>query len=104
MDSSSRSGMTPPPRKPQAGLTRPTSSIAGPRGPPAARGPVPVRVRLANGPDLAPVSGPAIATITINRRVTLVNLLRNPDVEFGDAFIAGDLEVEGDLVGLLEAV
>ena len=67
-------------------------------------GPVPVRVRLAKGPDLSPVSGPAIATITINRRVTLVNLLRNPDVEFGDAFVAGDLEVEGDLVGLLEAV
>jgi cyclopropane-fatty-acyl-phospholipid synthase len=50
------------------------------------------------------VSGPAVATITINRRVALVNLLRNPDVEFGEAFIAGDLDVEGDLVALLEAV
>ncbi|MGE5199822.1 MAG: class I SAM-dependent methyltransferase, partial [Rhodospirillaceae bacterium] len=67
-------------------------------------GQVPVRVRLANGPDLAPASAPAIATITIKRRVTLVNLLRNPDVEFGEGFIAGDLDVEGDLVALLEAV
>jgi cyclopropane-fatty-acyl-phospholipid synthase len=61
-------------------------------------------VKLVNGPDLAPVSGPQIATITINRRVTLVNLLRNPDVEFGEGFVAGDLDVEGDLVALLEAV
>ena len=67
-------------------------------------GPLPLRVRLANGPTLEPVSGPAIATVTINRRVTLVNLLRNPDVEFGEGFIAGDIEVEGDLVALLEAV
>jgi cyclopropane-fatty-acyl-phospholipid synthase len=67
-------------------------------------GPVPVRIRLANGPELAPVSEPALATITINRRVTLLNLLRNPDVEFGEAFIAGDLDVDGDLVALLESV
>ena len=46
-------------------------------------GPLPLRVRLANGPTLEPVSGPAIATVTINRRVTIVNHLRNPDVEFG---------------------
>ena len=67
-------------------------------------GQVPLRVRLANGPDLPPVSGPAVATVTINRRLTLLNLLRNPDVEFGEGFIAGDIEVEGDLVALLEAV
>jgi len=67
-------------------------------------GSVPVRLRLVNGPDLAPAHGPAVATLTIKRRVTLINLLRNPDVEFGEAFIAGDIEVDGDLVALIEAV
>src|SRR5512139_2670053 len=67
-------------------------------------GAVPLRVRIANGPELAPGPGPAVATLTINRRVTLINLLRNPDVEFGEGFIAGDIEVEGDLVALLAAV
>ena len=57
-----------------------------------------------NGPDLASDQGPAIATVTIAHRSTLVRLLRNPDIEFGEAFLAGDLTVEGDLVALIEAV
>jgi cyclopropane-fatty-acyl-phospholipid synthase len=67
-------------------------------------GEAPVRIRLANGPDLAPANPPALATVTIKKRSTLAHLLRNPDVAFGEAFLAGDLDVEGDLVALLEAV
>jgi cyclopropane-fatty-acyl-phospholipid synthase len=67
-------------------------------------GDVPVRVRLASGAELAPAHPPALATVTIKRRSTLTHLLRNPDIAFGEAFVAGDLEVDGDLVALLEAV
>jgi cyclopropane-fatty-acyl-phospholipid synthase len=67
-------------------------------------GSVPIRIKLADGAEVAPAHGPAVATVTIKRRSTLLQLLRNPDVAFGEAFISGDVEVEGDLVAFLEAV
>jgi cyclopropane-fatty-acyl-phospholipid synthase len=67
-------------------------------------GRVPVRIRLTGGADVALADQPVVATITIKKRSTLAHLLRNPELAFGEAFLAGDLEVEGNLVALLEAV
>jgi cyclopropane-fatty-acyl-phospholipid synthase len=42
--------------------------------------------------------------LRIADRATLLSLLRDPRVRFGDAYSAGSIEVEGDLVQLLEMV
>jgi cyclopropane-fatty-acyl-phospholipid synthase len=45
-----------------------------------------------------------VATVVIRDLPTLVKLILNPEVAFGDAYSAGSIEVEGDLVAALEAV
>ncbi|HEY6451208.1 MAG TPA: cyclopropane-fatty-acyl-phospholipid synthase family protein [Steroidobacteraceae bacterium] len=50
-------------------------------------------------PGAAPV-----AQLRIADRATLLSLLRNPRLQFGDAYSAGRIEVEGDLIQLLEIV
>jgi cyclopropane-fatty-acyl-phospholipid synthase len=42
--------------------------------------------------------------ITVSDRRTLYKLMLNPEIAFGDAYMRGELEVQGDLVGLLENV
>jgi cyclopropane-fatty-acyl-phospholipid synthase len=44
------------------------------------------------------------ATITIRDRRTLVGLILTPEIEFGDAYTDGQIEVEGDLLGFLEGL
>ncbi len=68
-------------------------------------GNAPVALQL--GPDLEnglPAGQPPIATIRIRDRRTMLELLRRPDVAFGDAYMSGRVDVDGDLVGALEAV
>jgi cyclopropane-fatty-acyl-phospholipid synthase len=62
-------------------------------------------VTLALG-DLAygPASGEPIATIQIRNRATLMRLLARPSLEFGEAYMRGDLDVVGELVPALEAL
>ncbi len=45
----------------------------------------------------------AIATLRFADRRTLLSLLFDPEVRFGDAYASGRIEVEGDLVAALEA-
>ena len=45
-----------------------------------------------------------VATMVIQDRSTLAGLLRDPEVSFGDAYMDGRIEVEGDLVRFLEAI
>ncbi len=52
---------------------------------------------------LAPGVTP-IAQLRIVDRPTLLRLLRDPNVGFGDAFAAGRIEVQGDLIELLEVI
>jgi cyclopropane-fatty-acyl-phospholipid synthase len=68
-------------------------------------GAAPVVLRL--GADLE--SGPppghvSVATIRIQDRRTVLELLRRPDLAFGEAYMSGHLEVNGNLVGALEAL
>src|SRR5580698_11361201 len=69
-----------------------------------ATGSAPVRLRVNGGADVCPPGGPPIATMVIQDRNTLAGLLRDPEVSFGDAYMDGRIEVEGDLVRFLEAI
>jgi cyclopropane-fatty-acyl-phospholipid synthase len=60
-----------------------------------------VRLRLWDGSIAGPDS--AVGTIAIGDRATLINLARDPDTTFGDAFMQGRLEVQGDLLAVLES-
>jgi cyclopropane-fatty-acyl-phospholipid synthase len=50
------------------------------------------------------VPAPVVARVTFAARATLLSILADPWVRFGDAYSDGSVTVEGDLVGLLETV
>jgi cyclopropane-fatty-acyl-phospholipid synthase len=58
---------------------------------------------LRGGVAVAPPDTLPIATVTIRDYSTLVNLIFNPEVGFGDGYAEGAIEVDGDLVEFLEA-
>lgn len=62
--------------------------------------PVPIRVELGPSPNGHTPS--ALPVVRLKDRRALRALLRNPAINFGELYGAGDLEVEGDLVELLE--
>ena len=64
----------------------------------------PVRLILPGGESVCPEGGSPVATIAIRNHSALLRLILNPQVGFGDGYADGDIEVEGDLVGALEAV
>jgi cyclopropane-fatty-acyl-phospholipid synthase len=65
--------------------------------------PAPLRFVLWDGYDLAPPE-PPVATILIKNRTALFKWLRDPELNFGEGFMSGAVEVQGDLVRMLEAV
>src|SRR5581483_2114008 len=67
-------------------------------------GSAPVRIVIKNGVEMSPRGRPAVATLVLRDRSTLAGLLRDPEMRFGDAYMDGRIEVEGDLVTLLESV
>jgi cyclopropane-fatty-acyl-phospholipid synthase len=64
----------------------------------------PIRLMLENGPGVSSVDGRPIASIVIRDRRTLLELIFDTEVSFGDAYSEGRITVEGDLVGALEAI
>ena len=66
--------------------------------------PAAVRIALWDGTSLYRSFTPPIATVAIRDRATLLGLLWNRDLAFGEGYSSGRLDVEGDLVGLLEAI
>ncbi len=64
----------------------------------------PVEFVLWNGEHLGPIAGAAVVTIRVKDRGTLFTLLRDPPVQFGDAYSAGRVEIEGDLVQFMHLV
>ncbi len=70
----------------------------------ASLGRAPVRVELWDG--WSPYRGTAdpVATVTFLGRGSLLRVLWNPDLWFGEGYMAGDLLVDGDLVAALEAI
>ncbi len=65
-----------------------------------------VPVRLALGPSSEDVTDSAVSLPTIRfvDRGTLVRVLTNPEMGFGDAYSEGKVQIEGDLVGVLEMI
>jgi cyclopropane-fatty-acyl-phospholipid synthase len=63
----------------------------------------PLEMELWTGEVVATASAP-VARIKLRDRKTLMGLLSNPQVRFGDAYSEGTIEIEGDMVRLLEEV
>lgn len=64
----------------------------------------PIRIGLWDGQWVAPPNCSPEYSLVIRDRKALYQLLSNPSVQFGDLYSTGCIEVEGDLVGMLEAL
>ena len=69
-----------------------------------AMGNPPVRLVLWNGEEIAASDAPPVARVLLHDRATFWKVLLDPNLQFGDAYADGRLEVEGDLVALLETI
>src|SRR5437667_5361073 len=64
----------------------------------------PLRFAFRSGEAVSPPGSAPVATIVIRDRATLLRMMLNPEIGFGDGYADGSVEVEGDLVAALEAV
>lgn len=69
-----------------------------------ALGEAPLRLVLWNGTETRAGSSAAIGSLLFKDRRTLLAVARDPDFHLCEGYMAGRLEVEGDLVGVLEAI
>ena len=67
-------------------------------------GPIPVALALRDVEDRPDTDTPIVGTVRIPARSTLLSMVMNPEVGFGDAYASGEIEMEGDLVRSLECV
>jgi len=67
-------------------------------------GPAPLRFAMGDGTELSPPGVSPVATVIIRDRQTLLKLIADPEMAFGEAYSEGLIEVEGDLTQGLEAV
>jgi cyclopropane-fatty-acyl-phospholipid synthase len=63
-----------------------------------------IRIILWNGESTYTAATEPVGALRIKDRRTLWRLLYRPELEFGEAYTDGRLEVDGDLVGVLETV
>ncbi len=63
-----------------------------------------IAIRLGDSFEVSPQSGHPVATIAIQNQRTLLQLVLDPQLGFGDGYTAGRITVEGKLVSVLEAV
>ena len=63
----------------------------------------PLRFKLWDGFELSP-NGAPVATITFKNRRALFASAWDPDLNFGDAYMFGGVDIHGDLLRMLEAV
>ena len=64
----------------------------------------PVRFRLWDGFELESTAGAPVATIVFRNRRALFSWVWDPDLNFGEAYMFGAVEIRGDLVALLGEV
>jgi cyclopropane-fatty-acyl-phospholipid synthase len=64
----------------------------------------PIRFVLWDGFELLPDSGAPIATIVLKNRGALFGWLADAELNFGEAYMFGAVDIRGDLVALLQAV
>ena len=63
-----------------------------------------IRLRLRNRAEMSPQNAPSVADIVVEDRETLVRLILDPEIGFGEGYRKGRITVEGDLVNALETV
>jgi cyclopropane-fatty-acyl-phospholipid synthase len=63
-----------------------------------------IRITMGGRLEVAPQAAFPVATIAIHDRRTLLEMLLDPQLGFGDAYTAGRVTVEGSLVAMLETV
>jgi cyclopropane-fatty-acyl-phospholipid synthase len=63
-----------------------------------------IRITMGGRLEVAPPAAFPVATIAIRDRRTLLQILLEPRLGFGDAYMAGRVTVEGSLVAMLETV
>jgi cyclopropane-fatty-acyl-phospholipid synthase len=63
-----------------------------------------IRITMGGRLEVAPPAAFPVATIAIRDRRTLLEILFDPQLGFGDAYTAGRVTVEGSLVAMLETV
>jgi cyclopropane-fatty-acyl-phospholipid synthase len=63
-----------------------------------------LRFVLWDGYELPAVGGPPVATLIIKSRGALLRWVWDPELNFGEDYMSGGVEVGGDLLALLEAV
>lgn len=64
----------------------------------------PVNIRLWDGTEFRPRRTETELRLHILDRATLVKLLIHPDLYFGEAYMQGKIEIEGDLIQFMETV
>ena len=67
-------------------------------------GPAPIRFVLRGREEMSPPGLSPLATVVVNDRRTLAQLIVDPEMAFGEAYAEGRVDVQGDLVAALEAV
>src|ERR671937_504365 len=65
--------------------------------------PAGIRLVLWTGDAPFPPRAPVVGDLIVRTRSALARLILDPDLYFGEAFMAGAIEVRGDLVAFLEA-
>ena len=66
-------------------------------------GAAPIRFELWDGFALAPAH-PVVGTILFKNRRALYSWVWDPDLNFGEAYMSGAVEIHGDLLAVLEAI
>ena len=64
----------------------------------------PIGLRLGSGANLSPENASSATHVVIEDRQTLLRLMLDPEIGFGESYSQGRITVEGDLVAALEAV
>jgi cyclopropane-fatty-acyl-phospholipid synthase len=64
----------------------------------------PLRFVLWDGFELRPRADTPVATIFFKNRRALLSWVWDPDLNFGEAYMFGAVEIQGDLTGMLESV
>jgi cyclopropane-fatty-acyl-phospholipid synthase len=64
----------------------------------------PIEFVLWSGERIVVSGAPPVAYVLVRDRATLLGLVRDPFVHFGDAYSDGRIEIEGDLIRVLELI
>jgi cyclopropane-fatty-acyl-phospholipid synthase len=62
----------------------------------------PIAFSLWNGDKIAPLGTAPVATLKISDRRTLLRLCTDPDLQFGELYSAGRIDVDGSILRMIE--